>query len=85
MVKEIERGDPQPLDCPKCGEKCGYQVTDTISIGYTDFFLPEGEVDGGAYSDYQRTINEGKRAYCRNCCTTLPFKIKPYKPKIQAV
>jgi DNA-directed RNA polymerase subunit RPC12/RpoP len=81
---EISHGDPQPIDCPKCEDKGGYQVSDTIAIAYTDFFCADGTRDGGAYSDYQRIINEGRTAYCRNCGSKLGFKIKPYSPKYQS-
>jgi len=72
---KIKKGDPQPLDCPKCKCKMGYKVSDLIKIHYTDFYLDSGLKDGGQYSEFERIINAGKRAVCYECNTLLHFKI----------
>jgi len=71
----IKRGDPQPLPCPNCESKMGYQVSDTIRTRYVEFYHEDGESDGGMYSDSQTLINEGVRAFCANCLGSLPFKM----------
>ena len=77
MAKKIiiELGDPQPLDCPKCKDKMGYRVVDYLKTHYDSFYNADGTSDGGMYSEYQPAINLGKRAYCNECLTSLPFTI----------
>lgn len=75
----INVGDPQPVECPSCKNKYGYQFSDHIKLHYTSCFTEEGKEDGGVYSDGYRTINHAATAYCANCTTKLPFKLKRVK------
>lgn len=70
----INLKDPQPLDCPKCKSKEGYQYSNLHRMSYTSFHSPTGEYEGGEYSDGV-CLNYGSTCYCCNCGTKLPFKI----------
>ena len=74
-MKEIKSVEEQPLDCPKCKEKKGYQFSDFILTHYSLGYLPDGECERSWYSDDQKILNAGKTAYCFNCGSRLPFKI----------
>jgi len=75
-MKSIRRGEPQPEPCPECNDFMGYQVSDYIKTHYTDVYNRNGFCNEGFYSDYQPIISRGKSAFCSNCLTRLPFKIK---------
>jgi len=77
---KIKRGDPQPVDCPECGTKQGYQVSIKMVTDFVDFYFHDGTSEGGAYGDYQRVIYESTSAHCMNCITKLPFKIDINNP-----
>lgn len=72
---KIKRGDPQPVDCLRCGTKKGYQVSVKLVTDFVDFYEPDGTREGGAYSDYQREIHKYTTTYCMECGDQLPFKI----------
>lgn len=76
----IEINEPQPLPCPKCKTKEGYQYSDYMSVHYTSHHSVDGKYEGGTYSDGCKMLNHGKSAYCLNCGTKLPFKLnrEPY-------
>jgi hypothetical protein len=69
---EIKINEPQPVDCPQCKAKYGYQYSDYISVHFTSFHEASGEYEGAQYSDYHKTLNKGKSAYCLNCRHKLP-------------
>lgn len=71
----INVNDPQPLPCPKCKEKEGYQYSDYISLHYTTYHAPNGKHEGGFYSESPKMINQAKEAYCSNCGKKLPFRV----------
>lgn len=71
----IKINEEQPLPCPKCKEKFGYQYSDTFRMHYTSFHDAEGKYEGGEYSD-GNCLNRAVTVYCTNCCTKLPFKLK---------
>jgi hypothetical protein len=73
---EIKVNDPQPLPCPKCNAKEGYQYSDYISVHYTSHHSVDGKYEGGSYSSLCKMHNRAKSAYCLNCGTKLPFKLK---------
>lgn len=75
-MEEIELGQPQPLPCPVCKVKRGYQVSDLMRTHYTILYNPDGSQEEGMYSDYQPIIHYGKTARCIECHTRLPFKFK---------
>lgn len=70
----IKVNDPQPLDCPKCETKHGYQYSDAFRMHYTSFHTPDGKYEGGEYSD-GRCLNKGVATFCCNCGTRLGFKL----------
>jgi DNA-directed RNA polymerase subunit RPC12/RpoP len=73
----IKEGNYQPLDCPKCKSKMGYQVTKKI-ISYIDnIFDLDGKYISESASEHYKIIKHYKRAHCSNCGTKLPFTIKP--------
>lgn len=72
---EIKINDPQPIDCPNCKSKEGYQYSDYMSVHYTSHHSSEGKYESGAYSDGCKMINQAKNAYCTNCGKKLPFKL----------
>lgn len=72
---EIKEGDPQPLDCPVCKSKRGYQVSQLFHI-YSDTVYDKN----GIYScvidaEYRKPIRTLKETCCANCRSKLPFKI----------
>lgn len=73
-VTKIERGDPQPIPCEKCGME-GYQFSDNIAIGFATALNSDGKLIQSGYSDYVRIINEGVTPYCANCGGRLKFKL----------
>lgn len=75
MSEKIKVGDPQPSDCKNCGDSFGYCYSDYFKIHYTTMHLPNGDHDGGQYSDSQTPINNGVTAHCSNCGERLSFKI----------
>jgi ssDNA-binding Zn-finger/Zn-ribbon topoisomerase 1 len=68
----ISPGDPQPIDCPNCEDKHGYQITNYIKIHYTDVYNEDGTVNSGFYGEAGKVIWSGKTAQCVNCGTKLP-------------
>lgn len=72
----IKLGEPQPVPCANCGDKMGYQTSTRIIKVYTDMFLPDGESDGGFWSEYGKEISADVSAYCSNCGEKLKFKIE---------
>lgn len=72
----INRGDKQPLKCGNCDGFEGYCVADHLKTHYTTYYTHDGELEQGAYSDYQPVINQGVTAYCSNCGTRLKFKLR---------
>lgn len=74
-MKVIKLNDPQPLPCPACKGSFGYQYSDLFRMHYTSFHDAYGNYDGGEYSD-GACLNRATKAYCRQCGTKLPFKIK---------
>ena len=73
---EIEVGDPQPLDCPRCKAKHGYQVSQRIQKYVDLIYTADGKYDGAAYSDFEKVRYVSKRPACANCIATLPFKVR---------
>lgn len=74
MIK-IKMNEPQPLDCPRCKTKHGYQYSDTFRMQYTSFHNADGKYDGGEYSD-GTCLNRAVSTFCCNCGTRLPFKLE---------
>lgn len=72
----INPGYPQPLDCDKCGDKHGYQYSDSLRCVYYTRHDPDGDHEGGHYSDYQPVTHYGVTAYCVNCGENLKFRLK---------
>ncbi len=72
----INAGDKQPLDCPKCKEKYGYQISNRIQKYVDIMYTEEGEHNGCVYSGFEKILYTIKRPYCCNCRTTLSFKVK---------
>lgn len=70
----IKLKDPQPLDCPRCKSKEGYQYSDLFRMSYSSFHLPNGEYEGGEYNTGM-CLNRGVKLYCCNCGSKLPFKL----------
>lgn len=71
----IRINDPQPLPCPKCNRREGYQYFDSYRMGYTAFHKANGENEGGQYND-GALLNKAKTVYCCNCGEKLPFKLE---------
>lgn len=71
----IKIGDPQPLDCPNCKSKEGYQQATLFRMHYTAFYNADGTYEGGQYNDGKQ-LHKGTTLYCLNCNTKLNFKIK---------
>lgn len=71
----INIGDPQPVDCPRCKDKFGYQYTDNIKTQYTCHHEPDGSHYGGEFSDYQPITKAATEIYCLNCGTKLAAKL----------
>ncbi|KKN63242.1 hypothetical protein LCGC14_0503600 [marine sediment metagenome] len=74
-MKIIELGDPQPMDCPSCGDKMGYKHSDYMKVHYETFYNSDGSEGGGSYSDFIRILNLGVIAICCECNARLPFKL----------
>lgn len=72
---EINIGDEQPEECPRCKDKYGYQYYDSLRTHYIIRHTKSGESDGGDYSEYQPLIHAGKKAYCSNCGKRLLFNV----------
>lgn len=72
----IKVNDPQPVDCPECKSKEGYQYSDFMQMRYTSIHNADGKYEMGGYSDYSKTLNKAKTAYCCTCGTKLPFKLE---------
>lgn len=70
----IKLKDPQPLDCPRCKFKHGYQYSDLFRMSYTSFHDAGGMYEGGQYND-GLCLNRGVLLYCTNCGEKLPFKL----------
>lgn len=70
----IKLNEPQPLDCPKCKSKEGYQYSDLFRMSYTSFHNAKGEYESGQYNSGVR-LNKGVTLYCANCLAKLPFKL----------
>ncbi len=76
MMLIIKVNDPQPVGCPTCKSKEGYQYSDLLRLTYTSFHNENGQYEGGQYADFTRVLNKGKSCFCRNCGTRLPFKLE---------
>lgn len=72
----INIGDAQPLNCPNCKSKEGYQIATLQSQRYIDIYDANGAQEGGFYSDYSKVIHSSKTAYCVNCGEILHFWVK---------
>ena len=72
---KIKYGKPQPIPCEKCG-MAGYGFSDQIKKYYSTTFKPDGEYEGGFYSDHETVLNAGKTAFCADCGKSLKFKIE---------
>jgi hypothetical protein len=70
----IKLNEPQPLDCPNCKSKEGYQYSDLFRMHYTSFHNADGQYEGGQYNDGMR-LNRAVTCYCVNCGERLPFKL----------
>lgn len=70
----IKMTEPQPLDCPKCQAKEGYQYSDLFRMSYTSVHNAQGKYEGGEYSDGV-CLNRGISCFCANCGNRLPFKL----------
>jgi hypothetical protein len=70
----IKLNEAQPLDCPQCKSKEGYQYSDLFRISYTSFHNKEGKYEGGQFND-GRCLNRGITVFCCNCGTRLPLKL----------
>jgi hypothetical protein len=70
----IKLNDPQPLDCPQCKSKYGYQYSDLFRMSYTSYHDENGKYDGGTYNDGV-CLNRGVSTFCLNCGTRLPFRL----------
>ena len=74
-MEKIKMNEPQPIDCPKCKSKQGYQYYDLFRMSYTSVHNAEGKYQGGGYSS-GKCLNRGVSAFCSNCGEKLPFKIE---------
>lgn len=81
MIK-IKVGEPQPVPCDKCKGIYGYGYVDRIVINYQREHLPDGTFEQGSYSEYSRTLNEGKLARCINCGSNLNFKLERHEGEL---
>jgi hypothetical protein len=70
----IKLNEPQPLDCPECKSKEGYQYSDLYRMSYTSQHNSYGEYEGGQYNDGVN-LNRGVSTFCCNCGARLPFKL----------
>jgi len=73
---EIKAGTPQPLDCPNCKGKFGYQIPQRIQKYVDLIYTKEGEDDGCVYGEHEKILSTHKRPACANCVKTLPFKVR---------
>jgi len=73
---EIKAGSPQPLDCPKCKDKHGYQICQRIQKYVDLIYTADGEDDGCVYSGSEKVLHVLQVPACANCITRLPFKIR---------
>lgn len=74
-METIKINEPQPIDCPRCKTKEGYQYLDTFRMAYVSSHEADGKYEMGHYTD-GRCLNRGITAYCTNCNERLPFKLK---------
>ena len=70
----IKLNEPQPLNCPKCKSKMGYQYSDLFRMSYSSFHNTSGKYEGGEYNTGV-CLNRGVMVYCANCRAKLPFKL----------
>ena len=73
---EIKIGEKHPLECGKCEDFMGYQVSDYVKTHFYMCYKPDGEFNNAFYGDYQPRITEGVTAFCMNCATKLKFKVR---------
>jgi len=73
---EINKGMPQPLDCPKCKAKKGYRITQVEQIHSDSVFDEDGIYETQIDSEYRKLIRVMKAVTCNSCLTKLNFNIK---------
>lgn len=72
---EIKEGEPQPFDCPNCGDKQGYRVSKSFKIESDDIYDSNGNYVTMIDSEYRKKTRQLKTATCTECLSKLPFRI----------